>query len=236
MDLGYRLALLLLYIMIAGYAVVVLRIFAQALFKTQIEKHQRRRLIKMNAETPDTFRAHVGKRGWANTRLARNAETTVSAPSGNVNGKLASDAPIIRQAIALVSIIVAFGLAWTVAAQQPSDPKLSASTLKQQLIEIESKEAQLLMRLEELDEQLKPECIERALAGFGSTRPEELREHRRKLLTIERSGLQAQLDLLEQDRARIETAIAARETEEYLRFTQPSPTPPAAMATGGAND
>jgi hypothetical protein len=81
------------------------------------------------------------------------------------------------------------------------------------------------MRLEELDEQLKPESIERELAGIGSVHPEELREHRRKLLTIERNGLQTQLDLLEDDRARIEGAIAAAGTAASLEYAPPLPSP-----------
>jgi hypothetical protein len=62
------------------------------------------------------------------------------------------------------------------------------------------------------------------LAGIGSTHPEELREHRRKLLTIERNGLQTQLDLLEEERARIEAAIAEG-TATSLGYAQPSPSP-----------
>ncbi|MEK6333623.1 MAG: hypothetical protein AABM67_01665 [Acidobacteriota bacterium] len=93
------------------------------------------------------------------------------------------------------------------------------------MLDLESKETQLRMRLEELDEQLKPESIERELAGIGSTRPEELREHRRKLLTIERNGLQTQLDLLEEERARIEAAIAAAENAASLEYAPPSPSP-----------
>ena len=72
---------------------------------------------------------------------------------------------------------------------------------------------------------MKPESIERELAGIGSVHPEELREHRRKLLTIERNGLQKQLDLLEERRAQIEAAIAAAETAAYLKYAQATPTP-----------
>jgi hypothetical protein len=102
--------------------------------------------------------------------------------------------------------------------------------LHQQLLELQNKEAQLRMRLEELDEALKPENIERALAGIGSTKPEELREHRRRMLTIERNGLKSQLVLIEESRARTEMAIAAAQSEAYLRSAQPAPTPPMQMA------
>jgi hypothetical protein len=103
---------------------------------------------------------------------------------------------------------------------------VSASDLKQQLIDVEVKETQLRMRLEEVDDQLRPESIERELAGIGSVHPEELREHRRKLLTIERGGLQKQLDLFEERRAQTEAAIAAAETAANLTYAPPTPTPP----------
>ena len=173
-----------------------------------------------------TFRAFVGKRGWANTWLPRSAEVNVATRNRKVNAGLAGAPLFVKQAIALVSIFFALGVASIVAAQQRPARDVSASDLKQQLIDVEIKETQLRIRLEELNEQLKPESIERELAGIGSVHPEELREHRRKLLTIERSGLQAQLDLLEERRAQIEAAIAAAETAAYLKYAQPAPTPP----------
>jgi hypothetical protein len=152
----------------------------------------------------------------------------------NSAGKLAGAAPIVKQAIALVSLVIGFGLAWTVAAQNRSACEVSASALKQQLVDIEAKETRLRMRLEELKEQLKPEAIERELAGIGSVHPEELREHRRKLLTIERIGFQRQLDLLEEDRTRIEAAIAKAGTASVEYEPSPNPlvlTAPAKPAT-----
>jgi hypothetical protein len=64
---------------------------------------------------------------------------------------------------------------------------------------------------QELDEAIKPENIERSLAGVGSTRPEELRESRRRQLAIQRDGVQAQLRTLETSRQRLESAIANAE-------------------------
>ena len=74
--------------------------------------------------------------------------------------------------------------------------------LKQQLLDLESKETRIRMRLEVLDEQVKPESIERDLAGIGSTHPEESREHRRKLLTIARSGADSQAQGIQPQRSR----------------------------------
>jgi hypothetical protein len=222
MDTGHKLGLILLYVVMAGSALLMLRIFIQIMFRGAIEKYRRRQFTEKNGGAY-TFRAFDGKRGWANTWLPRNPELNQPAQNGVSAGKLAGTAPIIKQAIALVSILIAFGLAGTVAAQRGASHEVSASAPKQQLFEIESKETQIRMRLEELDEQLKPESIERELAGIGSVHPEELREHRRKLLTIERNGLQTQLDLLEEDRARIETAITAAGAATYFNYMQPSP-------------
>ena len=223
MDTGQTLALVLLYAVMAGYAVLMLRIFVQLLFRAAIEKHRRRQFTERNGRAAYTLKRFDGKRGWANSWLPRNPEIVQPAQDGCSAGKLAA-APIVKQAIAVVSIVIQFGLASTVVAQTRPGREISASTLKQQLLDLESKEIRLRMRLEEIDEQLKPESIERELAGIGSVHPEELREHRRKLLTIERNGLQTQLDLLEEDRAQIEAAIAAG-TAASLEFAQPSPGP-----------
>lgn len=207
-----RLGLVLLYVVIAGYAVLMLRIFVQILFRALIEERRRRQFTERNGKATYTFRALVGKPGWANAWLP-NPEISQPPQSGKLTCKLTGAAPMIKQTVAVVSIVIALGLASTAVAQKRSAREVSTAALKQQLLDIESKETPIRMRLEELDEQLKPGSIERELAGIGSTRPEELREHRRKLLTIERNGLQTQLDLWEQERARIEAEIAATETQ-----------------------
>ncbi len=133
----------------------------------------------------------------------------------------------MRRTVAIVSnvLVLVFAFAFIVTAQETSSPDDTISNLKQQLMEIEWNETELRIRHEELDEELKPANIEIAVAGIGSTHPEDLREHRRKLLTIERDGIQTQLDLLEEKRARIKAAIAAAEFAAYLKYALPSPTP-----------
>jgi len=131
----------------------------------------------------------------------------------------------MRRTVTIISIVLVFAFAFTATAQETSSADDPIANLKEQLAEIESTKTELRIRLEELDEELKPENIEIAVAGIGSTHPEELREHRRKLLTIERDGIQTQLDLLEEKRARIKAAIAAAEFAAYLKYALPSPTP-----------
>ena len=82
------------------------------------------------------------------------------------------------------------------------------------------------IRAQQLDEELKPENIERSLAGIGSPRPEELREARRRQLTIERESVKAQLKLIETTKLRLETAITSAEGRAYQESALPMPTPP----------
>jgi hypothetical protein len=134
---------------------------------------------------------------------------------------------IMRSTVAIVSnvLVLVFAFAFIVTAQETSSPDNTIANLKQQLADIEWVNTELRIRLDELDEEVKPENIEIAVAGVGSTHPEELREHRRRLLTIERDGIQIQLDLLEEKRARIKAEIAAAEFAAYLEYAVPSPTP-----------
>jgi hypothetical protein len=70
-------------------------------------------------------------------------------------------------------------------------------------------------RDEQLEEDLKPENIERSLAGIGSTRPELLREQRRRQLEIARARVRLQLDELDRSHTRLEAAIAEADAVAY---------------------
>jgi hypothetical protein len=93
-----------------------------------------------------------------------------------------------------------------------------SADLWKQLREVESQQADLQSRLEEIDYALKPENIDRAVAGYGSLRPEEVRERRRQQLENEKLRAQKQLDQLAANHTRLETSIAAADAEtERLR-------------------
>ena len=98
----------------------------------------------------------------------------------------------------------------------------SAEKLRTQLLDVQAQEDALRTHLAELDEAIKPENIERSLAGIGSTRPEELRESRRRQLTIERDGVVARLQTLETSRQRLETALANAEIVAYQQSARPT--------------
>lgn len=95
------------------------------------------------------------------------------------------------------------------------DAAETVDKLRAQLLDVQAQEDGLRIRAQELDEAIKPENIERSLAGVGSTRPEELREARRRQLAIQRDGVQAQLRTLETSRQRLESAIANAEALAY---------------------
>ena len=102
-----------------------------------------------------------------------------------------------------------------VIAQNGSDSAQAADNLRLQLLDAQAKERELQARARQLDEDLKPENIERALAGVGSTRPEDLRDLRRRQLTIERDGVLAQLKLVATSRERLESAVRTAENHAY---------------------
>jgi hypothetical protein len=102
-----------------------------------------------------------------------------------------------------------------VSAQDTASAAQNAENLRAQLRDAQTKEAELQYRLNQLDFELKPENIERYFAGTGSTRPEELREHRRRQLQLEKDALSSQLRSLGESKIRLETAITRADSLAY---------------------
>ena len=123
--------------------------------------------------------------------------------------------------LSLVLILLAFV---SVYGQNTTSAAETVDKIKLQLLDLQAKEEELKARAAQLEEALKPENIERSLAGVGSTRPEELREARRRQLTIERDGVLAQLKLLETSRTRLESALAQAEGRAYQESARQIPT------------
>jgi hypothetical protein len=120
----------------------------------------------------------------------------------------------------LVLFALLFTFIISAQAQQLSTSAESAEKLRAQLLEVQTKEETLRARAQQLDEALKPENIERSLAGVGSTKPEELRETRRRQLQIERDGIESQLKVLETSRTRLEAAIRDADARAYQESAQ----------------
>lgn len=119
----------------------------------------------------------------------------------------------MKCALLLVVLVAAFSV--SVAAQDDSGVTQSVETLRVQLNQVQAREAELQARQQELDEALKPENIERSLAGIGSTKPEELRETRRRQLSIERDGVRAQIKIATTSRERLQSVLRTAEVQAY---------------------
>ena len=118
-------------------------------------------------------------------------------------------------AVVLFGLIAIFSSSTRTLGQPSMTAAQSAENLRAQLGEVRAKEADLNARAQQLDEQLKPENIERSLAGVGSTHPEELREMRRRQLSSEKATVIHQLEQLAARRARLEPALQTAENEAY---------------------
>jgi hypothetical protein len=82
-----------------------------------------------------------------------------------------------------------------------------AEVLRKQLIELIEKETSYRMRSAQLEEDMRPENIERALSGYGTTRTVEMRDARRRSLESERRGVDSLLSLIAQSRQRLEEDV-----------------------------
>lgn len=100
-------------------------------------------------------------------------------------------------------------------AQNSAEAAQSVATLTAQLHEVQDLEAELKIRLEQLDHDLKPENLERFFSGVGSTHPEELRKSRREQLQLEKNRVVAQLERLATNRAGLEAAISNAQAQAY---------------------
>lgn len=88
-----------------------------------------------------------------------------------------------------------------------------SAQLRAELRDVQAKKADLEAHLEDVEFALKPENIERATAGYGTTRPEEVREQRRRQLESERDRVRKQLDQLATSEDRLQQAIATSDAE-----------------------
>lgn len=88
-----------------------------------------------------------------------------------------------------------------------------SAQLRSELRDVQQKKGDLEAHLEDVEYALKPENIERATAGYGTTRPEDVREQRRKQLESERERVRKQLAELQVGEDRLQQAIATSDAE-----------------------
>ena len=82
-----------------------------------------------------------------------------------------------------------------------------AEIMRKQLIELIEKETSFKSRLVQIDEDMRPESIERFISLNGSTRTAELRDVRRRILENERRGVENLVNQTSQSRVRLEDDV-----------------------------
>ena len=127
----------------------------------------------------------------------------------------------MKRQLTLVVVLLCWFVSGAVVYGQSGSAAQTVDQLKLQLLELEAQEAELRARAVQIDEDIKPENIQRSLAGVGSTKPEELREARRRQLETEKKIIEAQLVSLEQTKSRLQSDIATAEAQAYHQSAQP---------------
>jgi len=112
-----------------------------------------------------------------------------------------------------ITLLLSGLFATTILAQ--TSAKDTAANLRLQLSEVQIRKAEAQALDEQLEEDLRPENIERSFAGFGSTHPERLRELRRRQLEISRARVRIELDELDRNQTCLEAAIGEADTVAY---------------------
>src|SRR5882672_11241428 len=82
-----------------------------------------------------------------------------------------------------------------------------AEVLRKQLIELIEKETAYRSRMTQFDEDLRPENIDRSMAGIGGTRTAEMRDTRRRVLENDRRGIENLLSVTTQSRLRLDEDV-----------------------------
>jgi hypothetical protein len=82
-----------------------------------------------------------------------------------------------------------------------------AEMLRRQLLELIEKETLYRTKIAQIDEDIRPENVERTLNPYGTTRTAELRDTRRRVLDTERRGFFSLLALTADNRTRLEEEL-----------------------------
>lgn len=131
----------------------------------------------------------------------------------------------------VLMILVAVATAW---AQDAAKFEEQAERLRAQLREVADKETELQERARQLDEDLRPENIQRSVALVGTTSAAALRDQRREQLERQKAALEEQRASLSASRSRLEAAIATAEdaaVRARAAALAASDTPPTATQT-----
>ena len=138
-----------------------------------------------------------------------------------------------RILISSLLVLVAVAPAW---AQDVSAVEIQIERLRSQLRDVVDLEARLQERVSQLDEDLRPENVERSVAAVGTTDAAALRARRREELERQKADVGVQLSEAAAKRARLETEIASAEAEAVrLKAASLAPRPVSPSASPAAS-
>lgn len=151
-----------------------------------------------NADTPQPKKARTPTRSSSDTEDMQQTITTLSNQVNRLNDRLSQMQENDRYLLDMERL--------TRAEQR-------AEGLRTQLIDVQTKIADLQSRLDQIEYMLKPENIDRATQGYGTVHPEEARDARRRQLERDKANVQVQLSILETSKIRLESAITNADAE-----------------------
>ena len=112
-----------------------------------------------------------------------------------------------------IGLLLALAAAVPAWAQDVSAVELQIERLRSQLRDVIDREAQLQDRASQLEDDLRPENIERSVAAIGTTDAAALRASRREQIEKQKAEVDTQLSEAAAQRARLEGEVAAAEAE-----------------------
>lgn len=135
--------------------------------------------------------------------MLRQSVQTLDATLGDIADKLIPVFTRAREAAAASETQQGISRSFTLLTQAEQ----RAEMLRRQLLELIEKETLYRTKIAQIDEDARPENVERTLNPYGTTRTVELRDTRRRVLETERRGFLSLLALTTDNRNRLEEEV-----------------------------
>lgn len=169
----------------------------------------------------------VSVTAFAQTPERRTTDSTPQAPEQNTDsvGRVANEIGLLRKSVQTLNVRLS-EISEKVLSRDPNESGSSniqksialnlelltraeqrAEMLRKQLVEVIEKETSLRVRLVQIEEDMRPENIERSLNVIGTTRTAELRDARRRVFENERRGVESLINQTVQSRRQLDEDV-----------------------------
>jgi hypothetical protein len=181
---------------------VLICLLALPFFSATSFAQERRQLTSAPSPSPDSASNQAGMEAVANqVGMLRQSVQSLDATLSDIADKLLPVFSKAKDTAAESQSRISTSFTLLTQAEQ------RAEMLRKQLLELIEKETSYQIRLTQIDEDMRPENIERALNPYGTTRTAEMRDTRRRVLESERRGYQNLLTLATGNRTRLEEEV-----------------------------